>query len=365
MNNSLMTSPPSPTSNSLRNLLHMNASLGGYGSANGQFMPSLSPTSKNYTSSMLNNKAMQMYLNSLQGGSMSGTSKSSTAPSSYENSPHSYLQQFGLLRTMSNTAPTSTSIGNTSSSSNIDTVNSVAQRNPMLSKELSTPSVTPTRPPVALSLPGNQTSVITKTTLGSTINPNAPTTSTMARQSPTYSSVSSMPSKAPAVVSIPTIPSDARGNSNEVLPKNVNAINQLTTQTKQPPSSSKNKPNDNKIISNQIRNSANQSINSTASMSIMKSSTSFPVPVALTKANVSTSILSKDNFQPAKDTSKSPAVTTNFGIFYPPTSKSNTTNNSTKKSDLNANKKSGSTSATSFSESSKKTQLIVNKGIIY
>lgn len=352
--NSLMASPPASTSpaasssNSLRNLLHMNASVGGYSNANGAFLPPMnaasSSSSKNYPSQMMNSSsAMQMYLNSLQGGPMGAQSalpgsKSSSAASAslYDSSMHSYLQQFGLLDSVVPTTAAATASNSASvSSSNAttaNTVNSITKRNPMLSKELSIPSVTPSRPPSmdALVMAGNQTSVITKSALSSNtpanpLLPNSaqPLTSTVV--STANSSISMVSTKALTSVSTPS-PGSSKPNRKE-----------KTNSAVEP-----------QIPAGNVKPAE-------------KPKTPIPIPVSISRSNSSASLPTKESSQPAKGASDSPAVTTNFGIFYPPVTKTVAT---AKPSISTVSPKTGNgrTNTPTMNESSNKAFAVVNKG---
>lgn len=393
VNNSLMTSPPSPlspssSSNSIRNLLHMNASIGSYNATNNPYMPSLpslppsTSTSKNYTSSMMNNNAaMQMYLNSFQSGSMSGsntlsgTSKSTVMAPSYDSPLHSYLQQFGLL----GSAPTTTSSSVSSSNSNSGTVNSVTQRNPMLSKELSMPSVTPARPPnmESLNLSANQTSVITKSTTNSNTqrNSNISNSSTMpitAATSTINSTLISTTTKPSAVTSTSSSSNANKKDNNssgepQISVKNINSINKSFVQPARlsiPSPVNKSAFIIDKSSTNQSKSntSIKQSEKSKSSVpvSIVKSNANTVIPVALTRTNASTSLTTKENAQLSKE-----SVTANFGIFYPPPTKTTTTTNTMQTtSTFNQGQKTGNTRTVTptMNDNSNKSHSTIQKG---
>lgn len=233
---------------SSRNMLNSSTSATTGYNATSNFLSSLvqSPsTSKNYANSLLNNPAMQMYMNPYSGSNSGGgripapvsspltsTSKSpaTTTSSLYDPAIFSYLQQNSLLfgnpatttassATTSPNAAANTTGGNGVSGSNGSSRQGPnAKRNPMLSKELSMMSSrTPFFDP--LNLPSIQTSVITK----SPVNLTATTTSTSTTT--TAAATGDTSSK-----------KDQRLMSPEphLIVKNVNAINQTVARSSTP-----------------------------------------------------------------------------------------------------------------------------------
>lgn len=264
-----------------RNMLGSSTSGATAYNATSSFLSSLVQSPSTYANSLLNNPAMQMYMNPYSSSSSRGaripapvsspltsTSKSPAAPtasSMYDPALFSYLQQNNLFgNTVTTTASSATTatnaVTNTTGGNGVSGSNGSsrqgpnAKRNPMLSKELSMMSSrTPFFDP--LNLPSIQTSVITK----SPVNPTATTTTTSTTT--TAAAIGDSSSK-----------KDQRLMSPEphLIVKNVNAINQTVARSSTP--SGAQMLNKNSVSITSINKKPNTETSSTTSSSSNASS---------------------------------------------------------------------------------------------
>lgn len=272
----LPSSPPSVSSpspgmafNALnnRNLMQPNqstsSSLFGHGSnylsTTGQssLLGAASSTKSAYNA-MMSNPAMQMYFNAYAGGNSGGslttvpttttvsksTNPATSAPSASIFDAFPYFHQSSLLGTNSGTSSSSNSPLSTTAVTQAPTQQGPnAKKNPMLSKELSIPSLMPTRNPFdPLNSPSIPTSVITKSGVNtsSTTAP-SPTVATTTVSTFASKSISSPTVNSPTISA--SIPNTSKENKDttenqksspepHIIVKNVNAINKSVTQKK-------------------------------------------------------------------------------------------------------------------------------------
>lgn len=256
---------------------------GGYMSSTGGQPPNLPGSKSAYDSNFLSMYGINYPFNSTV-AQPSGTTTTSTAAKSgsslYDQNMMAFLQQHGGMygsSSVSRTASTPSPLGQAQGPN--------AKKNPMLSKELSIPSLMPTRNPLAdaLPLPSIPTSVITK----SSTSTNATGASASA-----LNSAASTPSAANSPVDSRQSPNQAQKNDRSfpekhIIVKNVSTINKSAQETaRKSPADLQSKSATGSGISRSITN-----------MGIV-----YPE-------------------KPSEDKARSTPPKTNMGIVYPPTKK--------------------------------------------
>lgn len=359
----LSPSPPSVSSpssamafNALssRNIMQPNqstsSSLYGHGSnylsSTGQsnLLSSTSNQKSSYNTSLMSNAAaMQMYFNSYNGGNNGGsmttvpsttsTSKSANPTTSTSNmsifESYPFVQPNNLIGSASGTSSSSSS--NSPTSSTTITQATVqqgpnAKKNPLLSKELLLPSLTPARNPFdPINLP-TQTSVITRAG-GFFVSPSASSTTTATTSVSVTSATTTIPTVNKNSTNNKTSPNttkEAKDNSvaekrktspePQIIVKNVNAINKTVTQKLNSNSNNNNNSNKTSELKNISDNGKQVEKN----------------PQRMTNMGISYPDHSRSDISKSSNLIVAQPKSKNIGIVYPPTVSASNKNNDLK-----------------------------------